>query len=170
MITNKQCAWPFRDHFSNSSLSSNPVQCRPVILVPCLCTAIHLQYRNRSSSPDVTLLDRLDCNALLLSRVFQVRVAVILETISLPRPVHCEADIRTGKRQTKEHKLDQEPCPAASAAATLLLPCHGRSGLATLARSRGRGRAAGVLLVQVERLDGDDVVVIGEFTGFGAEA
>lgn len=126
--------------------SSNAVQCRPIVLVPTLCAAVYL------------------CNATLLcaNTAFIPQIRLPLETISLLRSVDGVTDVCTRKRETEEHELDEEPCPAAT---TALLPNHGRARLFAARAVQLRGVCASVLLVQVLRFDGDDIVVVGQFAG-----
>jgi hypothetical protein len=98
----------------NSTPSSNPVQCRPVILIADFDTAVKLQHW---WTPPYKLL---------LDLELQVR-AIPLETVSLLGPVDGKANIGTSQGQTKQHKLDEEPRPASTAAT--LFSRHGRSRL-----------------------------------------
>lgn len=86
------------------------------------------------------------------------------ESVSLPCSVDGEAHVGTCQSKTEEHEFHEEPCPAA----TRLLPSH-RGGLL---RSVGSDwtLAAWIFLVEIQRLDIDDVVVVGKFTSLGREA
>jgi hypothetical protein len=88
-----------------------------------------------------------------------------LEPVSLLCAVDGVADVGAGEGQTEQDKLDQEPGPAAA----LPVPRHAARGLARLGGA-GAGGLAGVALVQVLCLDGDDVEVVAQLASLGAEA
>lgn len=90
-----------------------------------------------------------------------------LEPIPLPRPVNRKAHIRARKRQSEENKLHEKPAPAAALAWPFAR--HGARRFPARRRRLLR-RTARVLLIQVMCPDRGDVVVVGEFAGFGAEA
>ena len=87
-----------------------------------------------------------------------------LEPVPLPSAVDCESNIRARNRQPKQHKLHKEPAPAPSALSTL-----DRGGATFRARCCRCRIASGVVLVEIERLNTDDVVVIGELARLGGE-
>lgn len=91
---------------------------------------------------------------------------VRLKAIPLPGTVHCKPNVRTREHETKEDELQEEPSPAATLFGSMRL----RLRLGALITGRRVRRPRWVLLVQVERLDGDDVVVVGELARFGGKA
>lgn len=100
-----------------------------------------------------------------LPYIVQVR-GFPLEPISLPCPVNSVPDVQSRKRKSKHDKLDEEPRPAT----TFLLARHAASALWRRGTRSACGVAPGVLLVQIVRFDGNDVVVVAEFTSLGGEA
>lgn len=88
-----------------------------------------------------------------------------LEPVALLCAVDGVADISAGEGETKEDKLHQEPGPASAVA----VPRHAARRLAWLGGAGARG-LAGVALVQVLGLDGDDVEVVAQLACLGAEA
>lgn len=94
-----------------------------------------------------------------------------LEPIPLPSPINRKPNIRPRQRQPKQHKLHEKPRPAPTLLShnrlrirTPTLPLLISARLGSGARTR-----ASIALIQILRLNGDDVVVIGEFARFGAE-
>jgi hypothetical protein len=89
----------------------------------------------------------------------------LLEPVSLLRPVDSVSNIRTRKRKSKQHEFHKEPCPAPL---ILLLPRH---TACRLLASVGIDTRIGtrILLVQVMRPYRNDVVVVGQLTGFSGE-
>jgi len=87
-----------------------------------------------------------------------------LEPVALPRAVDGESDVSARQCEAEEDKLHQEPGPAAA----LLLACHAGGSLAGLCGSR-TSSLAGIALVQVQCLDGNDVEVIAQLACLGAE-
>jgi hypothetical protein len=75
----------------------------------------------------------------------QLQVPVLLEPISLLRPVNRVAHIRARQRQSKQDKLDKEPRPTSST----LLARHGAGGLAARCIRQLCFRTAGIFPVQV---------------------
>lgn len=79
----------------------------------------------------------------------------LLKAISLPRSVNCESDVGARDCKTKEDEFDKEPCPAA-----LAFLAHFEAG-ASFSGVLGRGSSSTwVLLVEIVRLDCDNVVVV----------
>jgi hypothetical protein len=90
-----------------------------------------------------------------------------LEPVALAGAVDGVAHITAREHETKNDEFHEEPGPATTAAAVLPLARGAGRRLAGL----GGGRAlARVALVQVLRLDGDDVEVVAELARLGAEA
>lgn len=131
---------------------------------PSLRRKIHAHPHTASSAKDarrskveVTLVELL-CAGRFIPEIR-------LEPVALLCAVDGESDIGAGQRKTKQDKLHQEPGPAAA----LAVAAHAARGLAGLGGGRTRG-LAGVALVQVLCLDGDDVEVVAQLACFGAEA
>lgn len=101
----------------------------------------------------------------VLGRERECECAGCLESVSLLCAVDGVADVGAGQGQSEEDKLDEEPGPAA--AVGVAGDAAGR--LAGLGGA-GAGGLARVALVQVEGLDGDNVEVVRQLAGFGAEA
>jgi hypothetical protein len=92
-----------------------------------------------------------------------------LEPVALAGAVDGVAHITAREHETEDDEFHEEPGPAtATAAPAVLLLARGAGRRLT---GLGGGRAlARVALVQVLRLDGDDVEVIAELARLGAEA
>lgn len=80
-----------------------------------------------------------------------------LESVALLGAVDREPNIASSKSQPEEDKLEEEPGPATALSRRIRLGLILVSLLAALLVAR---RVRRVLLVQVVRFDGDDVVVV----------
>lgn len=135
------------------------------VLVPLLSCRPPLPPRRRANA--------IQGLALLLLRFAPLQPLFIymslrLEAIPLLCPVHRVPNVRARQRKSKQHKLDEEPCPAAL---VLLIARHAARRLLTALATRiGRVVGTGVLLVQVMRSNGDDVVIIVELASLSTEA
>lgn len=89
---------------------------------------------------------------------------VRLEPVSLSGAVDGEPNIRSSKGQSKQHKLEQEPAPAAAAAAVLWPRCAASCLLA------GLGGGSAVLHVKVLRAHANDIVVVRQLTSLRRKA
>jgi hypothetical protein len=136
-----------------------------------------IQYHKVILNLPLALAHAIHAPALLapLVRTIIPQISALLEPVPLTGPVHGIPDIRARECEPKEDKLHEEPRPsaagAAAAGAAAALARRGARLLSLLAVGcRLRRCATGVLLVQVMRSNGDDVVVVGEFARLGAEA
>lgn len=81
------------------------------------------------------------------------------------RPIRGETHVSTRDHEPKDDELQEEPSPATTFLILLALV-----DVRVAAAVAGASTGAGLGLVQVLGRDVDDVVVVGELAGFGAEA